>query len=212
MARGVVTERVPDETGTRGRIELIVGLGNPGPEYAATRHNAGSWFLARLGVALRQEGKFAGRVGRLENAGQGCFVLQPTTFMNRSGQSVAALAGYYRIPAASILVAYDELDLPPGAVRLKRGGGAGGHNGIRDIIAHLGDPGFARLRLGIGHPGVREWVTPYVLSSPPSHQRLAIEAAIDAAIEHLPRILDGDLEPVMNHLHRRAPPEAPAAD
>ena len=131
--------------------------------------------------------------------------------MNRSGQSVAALAGYYRIPATSILVVYDELDLPPGAVRLKRGGGAGGHNGIRDIIAHLGDPGFARLRLGIGHPGIRELVTPYVLSSPPSHERLAIEAAIDAAIEHLPRILDGDLEPVMNHLHRRSP-EAPAAE
>lgn len=211
MARGAAAERVPDETGTRGRIELIVGLGNPGPEYAATRHNAGSWFLTRLRVALRQEGKFAGRVGRLENAGQNCFVLQPSTFMNRSGQSVAALAGYYRIPAASILVVYDELDLPPGAVRLKRGGGAGGHNGIRDIIAHLGDPGFARLRLGIGHPGVRELVTPYVLSLPPSHERLAIEAAIDAAIEHLPRILDGDLEPVMNHLHRRAP-EAPAAE
>jgi len=171
---------VPDETGTRGRIELIVGLGNPGPEYAATRHNAGSWFLTHLRVALQQEGKFAGRVGRLENAGQNCFVLQPSTFMNRSGQSVAALAGYYRIPATSILVVYDELDLPPGAVRLKRGGGAGGHNGIRDIIAHLGNPGFARLRLGIGHPGVRELVTPYVLSSPPSHERLAIEAAIDA--------------------------------
>lgn len=194
---------MPHET---GRIELIVGLGNPGPEYAGTRHNAGSWFVERLPVALRQEGKFAGRVGRMEG---GAFVLQPTTFMNRSGQSVAALAGYYRIPPAAILVVYDELDLPPGTLRLKRGGGAGGHNGIRDIIAHLGDPGFARLRIGIGHPGVRELVTPYVLSAPSLADRRAIEASIDTALKHLPRILEGDIDPVMNELHRRAP-EAPA--
>ncbi len=213
MGYGAASERVPDEgrgPGTRGRIQLIAGLGNPGTEYAATRHNAGCWFVERLPVALRQEGKFAGRVGRLEHAGYVCFVLQPTTFMNRSGQSVAALAAYYRIPAVSILVVYDELDLPPGAVRLKRGGGAGGHNGIRDIIAHLGEPGFVRLRLGIGHPGVRELVTPYVLSPPSRDERLAIETAMDAALLYLPRILDGDIEAVMNQLHRRTP-EVPAA-
>ncbi len=198
------------DPGTPGRIRLIVGLGNPGPEYAPTRHNAGCWFVERLPVALRPEGKFAGRIGRLENAGQGCLVLQPATFMNRSGQSVAAVAGYYRIPVPSILVVYDELDLAPGAVRLRRGGGAGGHNGIRDIIAHLRDPGFVRLRFGIGHPGVRERVTPFVLSPPPKDECQAIEAAMDAALVHLPRILGGELEPVMNVLHRRAA-ELPAA-
>lgn len=189
------------------RIALIVGLGNPGPEYAHTRHNVGYWFVDRLsregGCSLKHEARFFGRLGRLIVGGAGCWLLTPQTFMNLSGQSAAAFANYYQIPHESILVVHDELDLPPGTVRLKHGGGHGGHKGLRDVIAALGDGGFVRLRLGIGHPGVRERVTPYVLSRPAEDERLEIEAAIEAAAETLPSILDGDLARAMNRLHRR---------
>ena len=135
--------------------------------------------------------------------GGSCWLLKPMSFMNRSGQSTAALANFYRIPPAHILVVHDELDLPPGTVRLKHGGGSGGNKGLRDIIACLGDSGFSRLRLGVGHPGQRDQVTPYLLSRPPETEREAIVAAIEAALELLPAILSGESAKVMNQLHRK---------
>jgi peptidyl-tRNA hydrolase, PTH1 family len=188
-------------------IELLVGLGNPGPAYAETRHNAGFWFLDRLAhrhaLSFREHARFYGQVARLTLDGGSCWLLKPMIFMNRSGQSTAALANFYRIPPAHILVVHDELDLPPGTVRLKHGGGSGGNKGLRDIIACLGDSGFSRLRLGVGHPGQRDQVTPYLLSRPPETEREAIVAAIEAALELLPAILSGESAKVMNQLHRK---------
>jgi peptidyl-tRNA hydrolase, PTH1 family len=188
-------------------IELLVGLGNPGPAYAETRHNAGFWFLDRLAhrhaLSFREHARFYGQMARLMLDGGSCWLLKPMIFMNRSGQSTAALANFYRIPPAHILVVHDELDLPPGTVRLKHGGGSGGNKGLRDIIACLGDSGFSRLRLGVGHPGQRDQVTPYLLSRPPETEREAIVAAIEAALELLPAILSGESAKVMNQLHRK---------
>ncbi len=186
-------------------ISCIVGLGNPGPKYEQTRHNAGFWFLdeiaRRHGVPLRSEHKFAGEVGRLESAGRRCWLLKPTTFMNRSGRAVGALSRFYRIPPESLLVVHDELDLPPGAVRLKRGGGHGGHNGLRDIMATLGSRDFLRLRIGIGHPGHKDQVVDYVLSPPRKEEEVLIRQAIDRAADRLALLLEGKLEVVMNDLH-----------
>jgi peptidyl-tRNA hydrolase, PTH1 family len=188
-------------------IELLVGLGNPGPAYAETRHNAGFWFLDRLAhrhaLSFREHARFYGQVARLTLDGGSCWLLKPMIFMNRSGQGTAALANFYHIPPAHILVVHDELDLPPGTVRLKHGGGSGGNKGLRDIIACLGDSGFSRLRLGVGHPGQRDQVTPYLLSRPPETEREAIVAAIEAALELLPAILSGESAKVMNQLHRK---------
>jgi peptidyl-tRNA hydrolase, PTH1 family len=188
-------------------IELLVGLGNPGPAYAETRHNAGFWFLDRLAhrhaLSFREHARFYGHVARLTLDGGSCWLLKPMIFMNRSGQGTAALANFYRIPPAHILVVHDELDLPPGTVRLKHGGGSGGNKGLRDIIACLGDSGFSRLRLGVGHPGQRDQVTPYLLSRPPETEREAIVAAIESALELLPAILSGESAKVMNQLHRK---------
>ncbi len=147
-------------------IELIVGLGNPGSRYEQTRHNAGFWLLDALAESLGSrfsvEGRFFGLLGRVEIDGQSCYLFKPTTFMNRSGQALAALTRYYKIPAPRVLVVHDEIDLPPGVVRLKRGGGHGGHNGLRDIIKALGDNSFWRLRLGVGHPGARDEVVDFL--------------------------------------------------
>lgn len=188
-------------------IELLVGLGNPGPAYAETRHNAGFWFLDRLAhrhaLSFREHTRFYGQVARLTLDGGSYWLLKPMIFMNRSGQGTAALANFYRIPPAHILVVHDELDLPPGTVRLKHGGGSGGNKGLQDIIACLGDSGFSRLRLGVGHPGQRDQVTPYLLSRPPETEREAIAAAIESALELLPAILSGESAKVMNQLHRK---------
>lgn len=185
-------------------IQLIVGLGNPGREYADTRHNAGAWLVERLarscGCALAAEAKFHGLTGRARIAGCDVRLLIPTTFMNLSGQSVAALANFYKIPPPAILVAHDELDLPPGSARLKQGGSGGG-NGVRDIVARLGSSNFHRLRIGIGHPGSADKVTGYVLSKPSSDDRIAIERAIDAALDVLPLALEGEMARAMNQLH-----------
>ncbi len=187
-------------------IQAIVGLGNPGPQYDQTRHNAGSWFLRRVaeayGAALRPEAKFHGLLGKALIDGRSVWLLEPTTYMNRSGEAVAALARFYKIPPAAILVAHDELDLPPGVARLKLGGGHGGHNGLRDIIARLGSRDFPRLRIGIGHPGHKDQVTAYVLSRPRPEERAAIEAAIDRALAVLPQVVAGELQAAMNELHR----------
>lgn len=187
-------------------IKLIVGLGNPGPEYDMTRHNAGALFVERLAsgqnLALRQEKQFLGLTGRLTIDGQDVRLLIPTTFMNRSGQAVAALAGFYRIAPEEILVAHDELDLPPGVVKCKQGGGHGGHNGLRDIIASLGNQNvFHRLRLGIGHPGHSSQVTGFVLGRAPKAEQQALDACIDEALREVPGMVAGDWTRVMQRLH-----------
>ncbi|WP_319021404.1 aminoacyl-tRNA hydrolase [Pseudomonas sp. FME51] len=187
-------------------IKLIVGLGNPGPEYDMTRHNAGALFVERLAsghnLGLRQENRFFGLTGRLSIDGQDVRLLIPTTFMNRSGQAVSAIAGFYRITPDEILVAHDELDLPPGVVKCKKGGGHGGHNGLRDIIASLGNQnGFHRLRLGIGHPGHSSQVTGFVLGRAPKAEQQALDACIDEARRELPGMLVGDWTKVMQRLH-----------
>ena len=189
---------------------LLVGLGNPGPRYVQTRHNAGFWFLdvaaRRLKGNFRAEKRFQGEVAEGEWGGGKVRLLAPTTYMNHSGQSVGALAGFFKIPVERILVAHDEIDLQPGDVRLKVGGGHGGHNGLRDIIAHLGSPGFARLRIGVGHPGLSDDVVDYVLNRPGKAEQTRIDSAVDRACELLPIILDGDLSRAMQALHTKPEP------
>lgn len=192
-------------------IALIVGLGNPGPQYQHTRHNAGALFVEALAqqyrIALKLEARFHGLTGRATVEGCDIRLLIPGTFMNRSGQAVAAMTGFYKIPVPAVLVAHDELDLPAGTARFKAGGGHGGHNGLRSIIAALGnDAGFARLRLGIGHPGNSAAVTQYVLSTPPAGERAAEAAAMGAALATLPMALSGNLAGAMNRLHSFAAP------
>ena len=187
-------------------IKLIVGLGNPGNEYRGSRHNAGADFVEELarqcGVTLQPESKFFGLSGRATLSGHDLRLLIPTTFMNRSGQSVAAIAGFFKIAPESILVAHDELDIPPGTARFKQGGGHGGHNGLRDIVPALGNnKDFHRLRIGIGHPGHASKVTGYVLGAPSQVDRTRIDACIDEAIAALPLALDGDTTKAMTRLH-----------
>ena len=183
---------------------LIVGLGNPGADYADTRHNVGFWYVDRLAAqlktALAPQAKFFGLAAR---AGEH-WLLQPTTFMNRSGQAVAALARFYKIAPAEILVVHDELDLPPGAIRLKCGGGNGGHNGLKDIQAQLASPDFWRLRLGIGHPGERNEVINYVLKAPRREELDLIERAIDRCLLAWPKLAAGDYEAAQRLLHVKA--------
>jgi len=183
---------------------LIAGLGNPGARYQATRHNAGFWFAdaqaQAQGGQFKASSRFHGELCEVAVAGRVCTILKPDTFMNRSGQAVKALAGFYKIPVEQILVVHDELDLPPGTLRLKRGGGHGGHNGLRSIMESLGGD-FVRLRVGIGHPGHRDLVTDYVLSKPSQEDRRAIEAAIAAALEVMPELLSGEFERAMHQLH-----------
>lgn len=188
-------------------IRLIVGLGNPGSEYEETRHNAGYWFVdeisRRCGAPFRLEKRFNGLLGRLHVGGRECLLLKPTTFMNRSGLSVASLAGYFKIGQEEILVAHDELDLAPGVIRLKEGGGHAGHNGLRDIIRALNGSEFWRLRIGIDHPGPGRDVAGYVLSRPSRDDADAIRQAIEAAETHLDDLLRGEYQKVMHSLHTR---------
>jgi peptidyl-tRNA hydrolase, PTH1 family len=189
-------------------ISLIAGLGNPGAEYADTRHNAGFRFLERLIDApldtLRLESKFAGRAARRPVAGREVWLLAPGTFMNHSGEAVAKLARFYKIPPAEILVVHDELDLAPGTVRLKFGGGPGGHNGLSDIIAQLGTPDFLRLRIGIGRPASSAQTVSYVLKRAPAAEQLLIDAAIQDALGHIEDIVHGQAQKAMNALHTHA--------
>jgi PTH1 family peptidyl-tRNA hydrolase len=187
-------------------IELIVGLGNPGREYEGTRHNAGEDFVRELarqaGGTFRNESKFFGEVADVLVGTRKLRLLVPTTFMNRSGRSVAALANFYRIEPDRILIAHDELDVPPGSARFKFDGGHGGHNGLRDIVPALGNrKDFYRLRIGIGHPGSAKQVSAYVLSKASPGDQEAIRAAIDEALRALPLLLDGDSEKAMTRLH-----------
>jgi PTH1 family peptidyl-tRNA hydrolase len=187
-------------------VQLIVGLGNPGPEYDQTRHNAGALFVERLadreGVRLALDKKYFGLTGKFTHQGRDVRLLIPTTFMNRSGQAVAALARFFRIEPEAILVAHDELDMPPGVAKLKQGGGHGGHNGLRDIIAQLGNQNsFHRLRLGIGHPGHSSQVTGYVLGRAPRREQDLLDASIDFALGVLPEMLAGDWIKAMHKLH-----------
>ncbi len=185
-------------------VQLIVGLGNPGNQYDRTRHNAGFWFVDEVahqyGEVFRPETKFLGEVAKIQIDGSSVWLLKPATFMNRSGQSVLALAQFYKIPVESILIVHDELDLPAGTARLKVGGGHGGHNGLRDTIAVMGKS-FVRLRLGIDHPGHRNLVVDYVLKPPSKSERVLIDEAIEDAIQVLPDVISGNLQSAMQRLH-----------
>ena len=187
-------------------IRLIVGLGNPGKEYADTRHNAGFWLLDAIahktGASLRPESRFHGGVARASLQGHEIWLLAPQTYMNVSGQAVAALAGYYKITSDEMLVLHDELDLPPGTARLKRGGGAGGHNGLKDIIARLGAD-FWRLRIGIGHPGDKDAVSDFVLHRPSQPEQQLIHDALDQSLSTLPLLAAGDMAGAMQRLHTK---------
>ncbi|WP_316367857.1 aminoacyl-tRNA hydrolase [Candidatus Thiodiazotropha sp. CDECU1] len=186
-------------------IKLIVGLGNPRPEHEETRHNAGFWFVDRLAQQLHQpfrnESRHHGLVCKSIIAGEEIRLLKPKTYMNRSGQAVSSLANYFRIAPDEILVVHDELDLEPGQVRLKTGGGHAGHNGLRDIMSALGSRDFHRLRIGIDHPNDRNLVVNYVLGRPSKSDREAIDSAIEEAIDCLDEIVKGELQKVMNRLH-----------
>lgn len=186
-------------------ISMLVGLGNPGVKYQKTRHNAGFLFadrvVERFASRFSANARFLGDVAKLDIAGQSFFVLKPSTFMNRSGQSVSALARYHNISPDQILVIHDELDLPPGVVRLKKDGGHGGHNGLKDIVAHLGTRDFYRLRIGIGHPGDRSQVTNYVLSDASRGDAELMDQAMGQAMDCLPEILRGEFQKCMQQLH-----------
>ena len=187
-------------------IKLIVGLANPGAEYAATRHNAGAWFVdllaERLRAPLREEAKFFGYAARVTLGGEDVRLLVPTTFMNLSGKAVAAMASFFRINPDEILVAHDELDLPPGVAKFKLGGGHGGHNGLKDIISKLGNnPNFHRLRIGIGHPGDKNKVVGFVLGKPPVSEQKLIDEAIDEAARCTEMWFTDGLTKATNRLH-----------
>ena len=199
-------------------IKLLVGLGNPGPEYEATRHNAGFWWIdeaaRQLGARLSADRASFGLVGRVNRQAGPVWLLQPQTYMNLSGKSVAALARFFKIAPQEILVAHDELDLLPGQMKLKAGGGHAGHNGLRDIHAQLGSADYWRLRLGIGHPGDKAEVAGYVLRKPPASEREAIERSIEASLKHLDLMLDGAMQQAVMKLHakpERPKPPRPAA-
>ena len=182
---------------------LIVGLGNPGSNYIQTRHNAGFWFMDSLyrGAGFRTQSKLSAEVCRTRLFDRECILVKPTVFMNHSGQAVRAVMDYYRIDTENLLVAYDELDLPPGTARLKQGGGHGGHNGMRDIFRHLDNTDFLRLRVGIGHPGFKDAVTGYVLSRAPADQEQMIMHAIGDAVAVMPDVLAGNLSKATKDLH-----------
>jgi len=187
-------------------VKLIVGLGNPGTQYDQTRHNAGADFVTQLAqqshCTLQPEKRYHGRYAKCLIAGHEIHLLIPTTFMNLSGQAVQSLASYFKIPADAILVAHDELDIPPGCARLKQGGGHGGHNGLRDIIEKLGgDKNFLRLRIGIGHPGNAKLVHNFVLGKAPSSEREPTLDCTNEAINALPILLNDGLTKAMNRLH-----------
>jgi PTH1 family peptidyl-tRNA hydrolase len=190
------------------KISLIVGLGNPGTEYAQTRHNAGSWFVQRLaeqyGIQLKADPKYKGISGRGNIEGQDVRLLLPTTFMNLSGQSVVPFAKFYQIAPEAILIAHDELDMNPGVIRLKTGGGHGGHNGLKDIVPHIGS-NFHRLRIGIGHPGSKERVSGHVLSKAPSSEQNLMDDAIAHALSRIQLLVNGDIQQAMNQINAYKP-------
>jgi len=194
-------------------IRLIVGLGNPGPEYEHTRHNAGFWWVdaaaRQLGGSLVFDRSYHGLVARVNRPEGPVWLLQPMTFMNLSGKSVAPLARFFKIEPAQILVVHDELDLLPGQMKIKQGGGAAGHNGLKDILAQLGSPDFWRLRLGIGHPGQRAEVANYVLRKPPLDERLAVDKCIADSLTALPLLLDGAMDRAMMKIHAKPPRPKP---
>jgi PTH1 family peptidyl-tRNA hydrolase len=187
-------------------IALIAGLGNPGAQYEQTRHNAGFWFVdqvARLkGAQFRPDNKFSGDVCKVNLEGRDVWLLKPTTFMNRSGQAVQKLAAFYKISPEQILVVHDEIDLDPGVAKLKTGGGHGGNNGLRDIIAHMGKE-FHRLRIGVGHPGHKDQVADYVLHRAGKEDQQAIDEAIDEALRALPLLMEGSWEKAVHRLHTK---------
>jgi PTH1 family peptidyl-tRNA hydrolase len=189
-------------------IKLVVGLGNPGPEYEHTRHNVGAWLVKDLadrhGISLKLSNKFHAFIGQGQIHGHDCRLAIPTTYMNHSGRPVAALAKFYKITAKEILVAHDELDFAPGDIKLKQGGGHGGHNGLRDIVQCLGNQkDFARIRIGIGHPGDRNRVSNYVLSRPGKTETAEILSAITVANQHMSDIIAGQLQTAMLSLHTK---------
>jgi peptidyl-tRNA hydrolase, PTH1 family len=187
-------------------LRLLVGLGNPGTEYARTRHNAGfqlaDELAARHGASFRSEPRHRGELARVRITDAELWLLKPMNYMNHSGDAVQSVASFYKVPVESILVAYDELDFPTGVVRLKQGGGAAGHNGLRDVIAQVGD-GFWRLRIGIGHPGDRAQVLDYVLGRPPAGEAEQLRAGIVAAADIVPVLLAEGAQIAMNRLHSR---------
>jgi PTH1 family peptidyl-tRNA hydrolase len=189
-------------------IRLIVGLGNPGAEYEQTRHNAGFWLVDALaGKPLARETRFNALAGKIKCAGEDIFLLQPQTFMNRSGQSVGALARFYKIAPDDVLVVHDELDMPPGAAKLKKGGSSGGHNGLKDITAALGTQDYWRLRLGIGHPrtaGSQQAVADYVLHRPRKEEQQLIDEAIEKSLKIIPLLCEGKFENATMQLHTAA--------
>jgi PTH1 family peptidyl-tRNA hydrolase len=191
------------------QIQLIVGLGNPGPDYADTRHNVGFWLLDALarrnGSVFRMENKFKGEAVRISISGHSLWLLKPMTYMNRSGESVVSIANFYKLPRSTILVIHDDIDLPPGTLRLKRSGGHGGNNGVRDIIRHLGGDDFLRLRIGVGHPGHSKAVVNHVLKRPLESERALLQDALADSIQVLPQIVEGGLEKAMTTLHSRKP-------
>ncbi|MEJ2801026.1 aminoacyl-tRNA hydrolase [Comamonadaceae bacterium PP-2] len=191
-------------------IRLFVGLGNPGPEYDDTRHNAGFWWidsLARsLGVSLSMDKGYFGLLARTTLMGQTIWLLEPQTYMNASGRSVGALARFFKIKPEEILVVHDELDIVPGQVKLKRGGGHAGHNGLRDIQAQLGTPDFWRLRLGVGHPGVKSEVVHWVLKKPSLDHRIAIDLCIDRSLKAVPDLVQGEIDKATMLIHTSLPP------
>ena len=202
-------------------IRLFVGLGNPGPAYEATRHNAGFWWIdelaRRLKASLVAERNYQGLVARVNGAGPGgspVWLLEPMTFMNLSGRAVAALARFYKIEPQEILVVHDELDLQPGQVKLKLGGSHAGHNGLKDIHAQLGSADYWRLRLGIGHPGVKAEVVDYVLRKPPAAQREEIERSMERSLEAAELLMHGPMDKALARIHAQPPrprPPRPAA-
>jgi PTH1 family peptidyl-tRNA hydrolase len=197
-----MTEPVP--------IEIIVGLGNPGERYERTRHNAGFWLVdllaRRHGGEFREDRRHQGHVARVSIEGRDVRLVKPATFMNRSGNSVRSLAAYLKVPSEGVLVAHDELDLGVGTVRLKRGGGPGGHNGLKDVIAHMGRE-FLRARLGIGHPGHQSQVIDYVLQRPSQADELAIMRAIEEVADVIPILVGQGEQRAMTHLHTSNPSE-----
>jgi PTH1 family peptidyl-tRNA hydrolase len=196
---------------------LIVGLGNPGTKYSQTRHNAGFWFLdvlqraagkGLINTGFKSQSRVLADIFRTRINGRDCILAKPTTFMNHSGQAVRALSDYYKIGMENLLVAYDELDLPPGTVRLKKGGGHGGHNGMRDIFRHLDNTDFMRLRIGIGHPGFKGAVTGYVLGRPTADQERFMMQSIGEAVDVLPDLLAGNISKATKDLHTSDNPVA----
>ncbi len=188
-------------------LKVIVGLGNPGPKYTETRHNAGFWFIEQVarkyGATFRSDKKFHGEVAKASIEGKDIWLLKPDTFMNRSGLAVQSLLSFYRITADQLLVAHDEIDLPPGTIKLKTGGGHGGHNGLRDIISQLATKDFHRLRIGVGHPGSKDQVVDYVLRNASLDDRISIDRDIDDAVAVMPELASGDMERAMHILHSK---------